>query len=1030
MDLAAKRKTFLDPPPENRPAPFWFWNDHLDPKRLIEQYDLLVDAGMGGACMHARSGLDSEEYLDETWFEAARAVVDHARERGKKVWIYDELGWPSGTAGGRVTRAHPELRAMHLILHDVTPSSEADFDDLPDESVAAFIVTKTDPEHGLLHRKDRGSPMSGAVTLLPDRIAVERLGTPLDRERLAGCRLLLFESRRDGGTIDYLDRRGAEAFLESTHEEYYRRFGGDFGTTLTHTFMDEAGMHTTASSVPWTERFLDIFSERRGYDLCDRMPALFFEVPGHEKVRFDFWSLATELFREGFGVPMNEWCENHGIHYSGHYVFETTLKEATRQLGSTMPLYEHQGMPGIDTLGNDFYSRRFSPEDHGMYTVMVKQAASVVHQLGKVGLMSEAFGVGGHACGPEDMQTAANWQMALGVTFIAQHAPFYSMRGKRKYDHPPIIGWQQPYWPFVNKHIDALSRTGWLLSQGKHMSDVLLLHPQASMQATYRQFRTRDEYKAENYVFDADMPFELVDKHITLLTVALLDAQIDFDYGDEELMAAHGSVDDGSLRVGEMSYSTVVVPPSINMRSTTLARLREFAQAGGAILTVGSVPCLVDGEPSDEARAFFDENARGVVNGVDHFDYRGAVDAISDLGGRTVTALDADGKDVPQLKVHRRRWDGCEIVYLANISRDAVEANVALSFDVDGVVEEWAPASGETGVMAACVSGAEMDLDLAWHPRQARAFVARPGSAETASTSSYEERSRVAPDWAGERTGPNALVLDECHLVEGGEPGELLSVSEVQELLADAPSRRVTSRHPIAVASEIAEGAVSLACEFGSRPRVSLNGAAASLVVTGSMLDPAMQTIDLPALSLGENSLQIEGTYDSADAFQNPFLLGEFDVHTEDGVAFTVAAPADSVAIGSWPEKGLPFYAGTVVYRATVSLDDPLEGDRVMLEMPGLAGSAEVRVNGEVVDHVLWPPYAVDVTRHMRSGENEIEIEVANTLRNLYGAHFNYNEEVQAGISIASHFAPAGSRKQFMDYGLLAPPEIVILAAR
>ena len=83
-----------------------------------------------------------------------------------------------------------------------------------------------------------------------------------------------------------------------------------------------------------------------------------------------------------------------------------------------MPLYEYQGLPGIDILGNDFYSERFELEAYSKYVVNIKQAASVVHQLGKDGLMSESHGVGGRAMGPEAMHTVDNFQMALGVTKI------------------------------------------------------------------------------------------------------------------------------------------------------------------------------------------------------------------------------------------------------------------------------------------------------------------------------------------------------------------------------------------------------------------------------------------------------------------------------------------------------------------------------------------------------------------------------------------------------------------------------------
>ena len=1030
MKPDALRAEFATPPMEYRPAPFWFWNDHLESKRLVEQFDALVDAGMGGAVLHARGGLDASEYLDETWFDAIGAVVERAAERGAKTWLYDELGWPSGSAGGRVLRAHPELRSMRLVMHDITAESASAFDAVKDENVvAAFVVVHTDPEHGILHRNDRGSPIAGAVTLLPDRIAYERIEWPAHHGSLIGRRLLIFEQRHDGSTIDYLDPRGAEAFLESTHEEYYRRFKQYFGTTITHAFMDEAGMLVGASTLPWTSRFASRFREQCGYDLVDSLPALFFDVPGNERVRFDFWSLATRMFREGFGVPMHRWCEQHGIHYSGHYVFETTLKEATRQLGSTMPLYEFQGMPGIDVLGGDFYSRRFAPEDYGMYTVMLKQAASVVHQLGKPGLMSESYGVGGHACGPEAMQTATNWQMALGVTFIAQHAAFYSMRGRRKLDHPPIIGWQQPYWRFIRKHVEAISRTGWLLSQGKHRSDVLVLHPQASMQATYRHFRNRAEYKAENYLYDADMPYELIDKHITLLSVALLDAQIDFDFGDEELLAKYGSVDESRLRIGDMRYRIVVMPPLVNIRSSTLELLRSFAAAGGTIFLVGSMPYLVDGKPSEDARWFLSEYAQR-VDGSDRFDYSEIVAAISDVNGRTVVVRDAAGADVPQLKVNRRVWADREILYLANVSRDLITATVTLDFTFDGIVEEWDLSTGETIPFAACSKSEPLALELTWHPRQARVFVAIPGARNIPAPMRWREVRRIQPTWTGKRTEPNVLVLDAVTRIDDNGHSSIQSVADAQgdfkKRTSEQTEAPITFEYSFVVHSESErklEG--RLACEIGCDARATLNSDSIAANPERWFLDPAIRMLDAKYIIKGTNSFRVTDTYEQPESLQAAYLLGDFDVESAENVQFSVSTPRDYVPIGPWPKVGLPFYAGTVIYKATVEIE--AESDtKYRLHLPGLVGSAEIRVNGEVVDHVLWPPYTCDITNYVHSGSNVVEIEVANTLRNLLGAHYNYDEETQAGISIASYSAPYGARKKFIDYGLLSAPGIVI----
>ena len=94
---------FKNPTSEYRGAPFWAWNCKLDEKELLRQIDCLKEMGFGGFNMHARPGLTTE-YLGEEFMELIKACRDKAEEENMLAWLYDEDRWPSGTAGGYVTR--------------------------------------------------------------------------------------------------------------------------------------------------------------------------------------------------------------------------------------------------------------------------------------------------------------------------------------------------------------------------------------------------------------------------------------------------------------------------------------------------------------------------------------------------------------------------------------------------------------------------------------------------------------------------------------------------------------------------------------------------------------------------------------------------------------------------------------------------------------------------------------------------------------------------------------------------------------
>jgi hypothetical protein len=104
--------------PSRRQSPiaFWFWNGALDGPELIRQMRLLREAGIHEFVIHARSGL-ATEYLSDDWFSKCGAVVAEAERTDMRLWIYDEMNWPSGSAGGKVT-AHSELIEHYIDEHE------------------------------------------------------------------------------------------------------------------------------------------------------------------------------------------------------------------------------------------------------------------------------------------------------------------------------------------------------------------------------------------------------------------------------------------------------------------------------------------------------------------------------------------------------------------------------------------------------------------------------------------------------------------------------------------------------------------------------------------------------------------------------------------------------------------------------------------------------------------------------------------------------------------------------------------------
>ena len=118
MDL---RGLFLAPSSPYRGKPFWAWNGPLAAEELRRQIRVFKGMGLGGGFMHSRVGL-ATPYLSEEWFDLIRACADESRKNDMEAWLYDEDRWPSGAAGGLVTK-DPEYRQRYLRMTIADPGT-------------------------------------------------------------------------------------------------------------------------------------------------------------------------------------------------------------------------------------------------------------------------------------------------------------------------------------------------------------------------------------------------------------------------------------------------------------------------------------------------------------------------------------------------------------------------------------------------------------------------------------------------------------------------------------------------------------------------------------------------------------------------------------------------------------------------------------------------------------------------------------------------------------------------------------------
>ena len=983
---------FKNPTSEYRGTPFWAWNCELTKEELERQISILKEMGFGGFHMHSRTGM-ATEYLSDKFFDFIKFSTEKAKENGMLAWLYDEDRWPSGAAGGLVTKKIKN-RAKSLLF---TKNARAD-----------AVEKEEGIENGLPYLVCAYEVILNKDGTLKKYNKINLDGTKSDN--LWYAYVLTNEPTpwfNNQAYVDTLSKEAMDEFIELTYEGYKAAVGSEFSKTVPAIFTDEPQFNmrepfvfsdsAESASIPWTTDFDAMVEKLCGENPIDTLPELFWELEGQKRssARYNFMNAIAERFATSFMDNCGKWCEENGIYLTGHMMLEPTLELQSWAISDVMRAYRSFTLPGIDVLCERM---EFST---------AKQAQSAVHQYGREGMLSELYGVTNWDYDFRGHKFQGDWQAALGVTVRVPHLAWLSMRGEAKRDYPASINYQSPWYKEYSYVEDHFARVATAMTRGKPTVKIGVIHP---IETFWLYTGPKDK---------TDVQRRNLDSKFKNVIEWLLFSQLDFDFISESTLPSLCTAPSAPLKVGEMEYDAIVVPACETLRSTTVKILSEFTERGGKVIFIGKAPYMCDGKYSDGALALYSS-----ATSID-FDKVQLLDALSDE--RIITMINADGTQVDNLIYQLREDADSSWLFIAQAKKkwqyNAVQENVKEQNDVvikqnvkiriKGCYEPtvYDTVNGDIRKTPYEVKDGYTELNYGFFANDSlllRLDSVQNGASykESSVTKVIEKKVDFKTKVDYEILEDNVFLLDRARFsFDGGEAEdeeEILRIdNRIRERLSWPPRQKKIAQpwaekegaaeHFITfdfdIESEIELESVDLGIELSEGTKIVWNEREVKVSPDGYFVDRAISRIHLEKLKMGTNTLSVTLPYFRRGSLEWMYLIGRFGVRLS-GAVKTVTPLPEKIGFGSITHQGFPFYSGNITYKLPFTLS---EDTRLSLKANIYRGALmKANLDGGEDMPIVYAPYEADFGKVAR-GEHTVNITLFGNRHNTFAPIHNAN---------------------------------------
>lgn len=934
---------------------YWFWlNGNITKEGITADLEAMKRVGIGGALiMEVDQGvpLGPVSFAGSKWRQLFRHVLSEAQRLGLEINMNDDAGW-NGSGGPWI---RPDVAMQKLVWSETTVDGGAPitikvqkplvvggyYKDVAVQAIPVEFtpeienregksaLVRNDIQTGPISSRLDGIPAAQVINLKLESDGAVKWTPPAGKwtilrfgHTLTGAENAPAPASGRGLECDKLSKAGIEAQFKGLIQKLVADSPSRVGKSFVATHIDSWENH----SQNWTPKFREEFRRLRGYDPTPYLPVMTGRIVLSEDISERFlWDVrrtVADLIQENYAGHMHQLAAKYGLKLTIEAYGDAVMDDMAYAGRADEPMAEFWSWPGNFTAGT------------------VAQMVSAAHVYGKPIIGAEAFTAGDGEkwrYHPATLKALGDWAFCEGINRFVFH----------RYAMQPWIGirpgmgmgpWgvhyerTQTWWELTRPWHHYLSRCQFLLRQGKPVVDLLYLTPEGAP-SSFTAPSNQGGYRADA------CPSEVVLQRL--------------------------SVKSGKLMLPDgMTYQALVLPGG-RMTPKLLVKVEALARQGAKVY---SSPITAK-SPSLEGYPNADQKVKASVERLwkNRFVQESSPDVLKKIG------IQPDFISNHGLNFIHRRVGTSDLYFVSNPKSRAVQAQC--TFRAKGIAEVWDPETGTGHPVATKTNrNGTTSISLYFTPSQSTFVVFR---------SEKRDETAIKELVIAATNNLPVSILKATWGPQGDETRTKDVTSLVVSFLKKGEEEfRVSD---LAVMGDPAYGVVkTLTVDYLVGDNLQRTSAKDPETFRLNLPDDPAPTVERNASDLRVRSTQAVSV--ATKAGYQGLKDGWFGSHyLTNGwtLSFPSKQPQALPNLVSWSEMAdeqARYFSGTAVYRQSFNADAKWlrKGQHVLLDLGRVEAFARVKLNGKEVALLWKAPYRCDLTAALKSGKNQLEIEVTN----------------------------------------------------